>query len=96
MLTSDTDVHLVYQAIPAYSSTSKLDVGDYEGRTGLSAPTIYPSTVGNEANEGSLKPRHHVYAIDYYSSVGQEHPSLSGVLYWSIHHGDGNDPASKQ
>jgi hypothetical protein len=46
-----------------------LDMGDYKGRTGLSPPVVYPSTIGYEANEGSLKPRHHVYAIDYYSSV---------------------------
>jgi len=32
-------------------------------------PAAYPSTMGNETNEGSLQPRHHVYAIDYYSSV---------------------------
>ena len=45
------------------------NVGDYKGQTGLSPPTAYASTGGYEANEGSLKPRHHVYAIDYYSSV---------------------------
>ena len=46
-----------------------LNMGDYKGWTGLSPPTTYPSTMGNEANEGSFKPRHHIYAIDYYSSV---------------------------
>jgi hypothetical protein len=44
-------------------------MGDYEGRTWLSPPAAYPSTEGYETNEGSLKPRHHVYAIDYYSSA---------------------------
>ena len=44
-------------------------MGDYEGRTGLSPPVAYPSTMEYEANEGSLKPRHHVYAINYYSST---------------------------
>ena len=28
--------------------------GDYKGRIGLSPPAAYPSTVGNEVNEGSL------------------------------------------
>ena len=45
------------------------NVGDYKGRTGLSPPAAYTSTMGNEANEGSLQPRHHIYAIDYYSSA---------------------------
>jgi hypothetical protein len=57
------------------------NVGDYKGWTGLSPPVAYPSTVGNEANEGNVKLRHHVYAISYYSSVSQKHPSLSKVLY---------------
>jgi len=56
-------------------------MGDYEGRTGLSPPAAYPSTVGNEANKGNFELRHRVYAIGYYSSVGHELPSLSGVLY---------------
>jgi hypothetical protein len=46
-----------------------LDVGDYEGWTGLSPPAAYPSTMEYEENEGNLQSRHHVYAIDYYSSV---------------------------
>jgi hypothetical protein len=58
-----------------------LDVGDYKGQTGLSPPITYPSTVVYEANEGNFKLRHHVYVIGYYSSIGQELPSLSGVLY---------------
>ena len=54
LLTSGTGLQLVYQSMPAYVSTSNLNVGDYKGRTGLSPPTANPSTVGNEANEGSL------------------------------------------
>ena len=53
-------------------------MGDYEGWIGLSPPAVYPRTMEYEANEGSLKPRHHVYAIDYYSSVDQGYPALSG------------------
>ena len=64
-----TGEHLVCQALLAYSSTPYLDVGDYKGRTGLSPPTVYPSIVEYEANEGNLQPRHHVYAIDYSSIV---------------------------
>jgi hypothetical protein len=52
-----------------HGSTSYPHVGDYKGWTGLSPPVAYPLTMGHEANEGSLKPRHHVYAIDYYSSM---------------------------
>ena len=48
-----------------------LNMGDYKGWTGLSPPATYPSTVGNEANKGSLYPRLYVYAIYYYSSVDQ-------------------------
>jgi hypothetical protein len=33
---------------------SYLDVGDYEGWTGLSPSAAYPSTVEYEANESSL------------------------------------------
>ena len=44
----------VYQAIPAYGSTPYLNMGDYKGRTGLSPLAAYPSTMGHEANEGSL------------------------------------------
>lgn len=78
LLTSDIGVHLVYQALPAYSSTLNPNVGVYKGWTGPSPPAAHPSTVGNEADEGSLQPRHHIYAIDYYSSVDQGYPSLSG------------------
>ena len=69
LLTSGTSVHQVYQAILAYDSMSNPNVGDYKGRIGLSPPAAYPSTVGYKANKGSLQPRHHVYAIDYSSSV---------------------------
>ena len=54
---------------------SNLDVGEYKGRIGLSPPAAYPSTMGNEANEGNLYPRHHVYAINYYSNM------LARVIY---------------
>jgi hypothetical protein len=33
---------------------SYLDMGDYEGRIGLSPPTAYPTTMEYEANKGSL------------------------------------------
>jgi hypothetical protein len=46
LLTSGTGEHLVCQVLP--------NVGEYEGQTGLSPPVVYPSTMGNEANEGSL------------------------------------------
>ena len=32
----------------------ELERGEYEGRIGLSPPAAYPSTMGNEANEGSI------------------------------------------
>jgi hypothetical protein len=69
LLTSGTGDHLVCQAMRACSSTLYPNVEDCRGRTGLSPPAAYPSTVEYEANEGSLYPRHHVYAIDYYTSV---------------------------
>ena len=53
-LTSGTRSYLVYQVMPVSSSTPYLDVGDYKRRTGLSPPASYPSTIGNDANEGSL------------------------------------------
>jgi hypothetical protein len=53
-LTSSTGVHLVCRAIPVYSSTSNPDMGDYKRQTGVSPATAYPSTIGHEANEGSL------------------------------------------
>jgi hypothetical protein len=45
-------------------------MGGYKGQIGLSPPAAYSSTVGNKANEGNFKLRHHVYAIGYGSSVG--------------------------
>ena len=54
LLTSGTGLQLVCQAIPVYSSMLYPDVGDYKGRTGLSPPTSYPSTIEYETNEGSL------------------------------------------
>jgi inosine-uridine nucleoside N-ribohydrolase len=38
----------------ACSSTSNPDVEEYKGHTGLSPPTVYPSTVKSEANEGNF------------------------------------------
>ena len=35
-------MHLVYQAIPVYSSTPYLDVGECKGGTGLSPPIHLP------------------------------------------------------
>ena len=37
-----------------YSSMPYPNVGDYEGRTGQSPPTAYPSTMGYKANEGNV------------------------------------------
>jgi hypothetical protein len=45
LLTSGNGEHLVYQALPTYSSTSYPDVGDYKRQTWLSPPATYPSTV---------------------------------------------------
>ena len=84
LLTLGTGDHLVCQEMLACSSTPKPNVEDYEGRRGLSPPAAYPSTVGHKANDGSVQPRHLVYAIDYYASVVQGYPSLSGALYQSI------------
>jgi hypothetical protein len=67
--------------MPAYNSTPYPNVEELEGWTELSPPAAYPSTMEHEANEGNFELKHHVYAIGYNSSVGQEHPSLSGVLY---------------
>ena len=47
------------------------NVGDYKGRTGLSPPAAYPSTVEYGANEDNQQSRHHVYTTDYYSDAGQ-------------------------
>ena len=54
LLTSGTRVHLVCQAPPACSSTPYPNMGDYKRWIGLSPPTVYPSTVGYEANEGNF------------------------------------------
>ena len=54
LLTLGTGLRLVGKVIPACSSMPYPDVGDYKGRTGLSPPATYPSTVEYEANEGSL------------------------------------------
>ena len=53
LLTLITGLHLVYQVILAYGSTSNPDVGDYKGWIELSPPVAYPSTVGSEANKGN-------------------------------------------
>jgi hypothetical protein len=45
LLTLDTDIHLVYQAIPAYGSTPYPNVRNYKGRIGLSLHAAYPSTI---------------------------------------------------
>jgi hypothetical protein len=71
---------MVCQAMLAYSSTLYLNIEDCRGRTGLSPPAAYPSTMEYKANEGSLYPRHHICAIDYYSSVKQGDLSLSRTL----------------
>ena len=54
LFTSSTGLQLVYQSMPVYSSTPYPNVGDYEGRIGLSPPAAYPSTGGYEANEGNF------------------------------------------
>ena len=47
-------------------------MGDYEGRIKLSPPAAYPDIPwGRYENKGNLKPRHHVYAIDYCSSLAR-------------------------
>ena len=71
LLTSGTGSHLVCYGRSACSSMAYLNMGDYKGWTRLSPPAAYPSIGEYEANEGSLQPRHHVYAIDYYCSVDQ-------------------------
>jgi hypothetical protein len=43
------------------------NVGDYEGRIGLSPPAVYPDRPWERvANKGDFKPRHHIYTIDHY------------------------------
>jgi hypothetical protein len=54
LLTSGTELQLVCQSLLAYNSMPYPNLGDYKGRTGLSPPTAYPSTMGYEANKGSL------------------------------------------
>jgi hypothetical protein len=71
------------------------DVGDYKVCIGLSPPVAYPSTVGHEANEGNLLPRHHVYAIDYYSSIAQGYPFLLGPSIRVSATGADDEPARK-
>jgi hypothetical protein len=48
----------------------------------MSLPSAYPcNTVVLVANKGNLKPKHHVYAVDYYSSVAKGYLSLPGAHY---------------
>jgi hypothetical protein len=51
--------------------------------------------MGNEVNESSLYPRHHVYAIDYYSTIDKGYPSLSGPFASVFAKRMDNEPASK-
>ena len=95
LLTSGIDEHLVCQALSTYSSTPYPNVGDYKGRTGLSPLVAYPSTVEFEANEGSLYSRHHVYAIDYYSSIDQSYSSSLGPSIRVSIMGMDDEPANK-
>ena len=63
---------MVFQEYPAISSTPNLNMGDCKGCTRLSPPSAYPDRPwGRDANNGNVKPRHHVYAINSYSSPGQ-------------------------
>jgi hypothetical protein len=39
------------------------------------------NTMGLVANKGNLGPKHHVYAVDYYSSVAQGYPFFIRALY---------------
>jgi hypothetical protein len=65
-------------------------VGEYKGWTRLSPPAAYPyNTVVLKANKGNLRPKHHVYAVDYYSSVAQGYPFFIRGLYYSIRHENG-------
>jgi len=54
LLTSGTGDHLVFQAMPACSSTLYPNVEDYKGQIGLSPPAAYPSTMEYKAKKGSL------------------------------------------
>jgi hypothetical protein len=54
LLTLGTGKYLVCLALLAFSSTAYSNMEDYEGRTRLSPPAAYPSTMGHKANEGSL------------------------------------------
>ena len=98
--TSGTGLTLVCQGPPAIALLLNPNIGDfakrnnccYAGQTGLSPPSVYPfHTMELRANKGNLRPRHHVYAIYYYSRVGQgypifirgpplEHPLLEGTI----------------
>jgi hypothetical protein len=56
-LTSDTGSHLVYQVMPASSSTSCPGMGDYKGWTGLShhqPPTPQPWSTRQTKVDSSL------------------------------------------
>ena len=69
-LASGTGLLLVCQEYLAISPTPNPNVGDYEGRIGLSPPATNPDRpLGRDANKGNLKPRNHVYTIDYYFST---------------------------
>jgi hypothetical protein len=48
-----------------------------------------------EANEGSLQPRHHVYANNYYSSIAPGYPSLSGPYTRASAMGTDDEPVNK-
>jgi hypothetical protein len=54
LITSGTGLQLVCRSMSACSSMSYPDVEDYEGRTGLSPPVAYPSTVEYETNEDNF------------------------------------------
>jgi len=54
LLTSSNGSHLVCQVMPAYSSMSNPNVGNYKVWTELSPPAAYLSTMGNEANKDNL------------------------------------------
>jgi hypothetical protein len=73
--TSGTSLTLVYQDTPAISSTPTPNLRDFERQTGLSPSAAYLATPWElTANKGNLRPKHHVYIIDYYSSIAQGYP----------------------
>jgi hypothetical protein len=48
---------------------------EHDKRIGLSPPTAYPyNTLWLEANKGNLRPKHHIYAVNYYSSITKGYP----------------------